>query len=114
MPEEPLLDDVADTGFSPSESSAAIAQPDSAGTPSGAFMRPASQRNSVGATTPNDNWAVNGCYPSCLAIIVRWWAEEDNPETQDHLRFPFATAQCQIAVLEFWQQQVRARWPAGS
>jgi hypothetical protein len=35
-----------------------------------------------------DNWKNNGCFPTCVSMIVRWWAE-DNPETKDKLTFPF-------------------------
>jgi len=40
------------------------------------------------ALNGNDNWKDNGCFPTCVAMIVRWWAE-DNPETKGKLKFPF-------------------------
>jgi hypothetical protein len=40
------------------------------------------------AMNSNDNWKDNGCFPTCLAMIVRWWAE-DHPEFRGKLQFPF-------------------------
>jgi hypothetical protein len=54
----------------------------------GAFMRPEGQRNIAGRVTGNDSWAGNGCYPTCVAMILRWWTVE-NPETAGLLDYPF-------------------------
>jgi len=37
------------------------------------------------------NWQNSGCCPAALAMVVRWWAE-DNPTTQAKLKFPHGPA----------------------
>ncbi len=37
---------------------------------------------------PYANWQNSGCCPTSLAMVLRWWAE-DNPATQGKISFPF-------------------------
>jgi hypothetical protein len=115
-----MPDDSNDIGFSQSESDTALAGPvgESTTFPGGfsllppeplvqpmvrllaqwvapwgtTFMRREGQRNTAARPTSNDNWAANGCYPTCIAMILRWWAE-DNPETAGLLGFPLGSTQ---------------------
>jgi hypothetical protein len=116
----PMPDDSDDIGFSQEESDASLAAPQGDPTtlpgnfslqppeplvqpmvrllaqwvaPWGtSFMRPPGQRNIAASATSADNWAANGCYPTSVAMVARWWAE-DNPETSGLLGFPFPQSQ---------------------
>lgn len=49
-----------------------------------AILRPPNHRGNPSG----DLWRQAGCHPTCLAIVLRWWAEV-NPETKGRLVFPF-------------------------
>ena len=67
------------------------------------FMRSAGQRNNPNGPDEKDNWTSNGCRPTCIAMIVRWWAE-DNPDTANNLQFAFAAQNAAINPLELCQR----------
>ncbi|MEW5977110.1 MAG: hypothetical protein AB1898_15015 [Acidobacteriota bacterium] len=56
------------------------------------FMRPEGQRNISSRVTGEDSWAGNGCWPTCQAMVLRWW-DEDNPDTKGKLNWPGSVTQ---------------------
>jgi len=53
----------------------------------------------VAKSVANDGWKDNGCYPTCIAMVVRWWAE-DHAETKGLLQYPFAGAKEALDPIE--------------
>jgi|GEM_PF-4617578 len=56
-----------------------------------------------------ETWGASGCHPCSLAMVLRWYAE-DNPTTRGAFAFP-SVAGSTIPVAHYAQRMAQAFWP---